>query len=460
MVGNSSDDERTATACGAEGDAPERRNLLAFWPDQIAAFALPAHGNVTIGRAQDCEIHVDHASVSRRHAALHVATDGLWVEDLGSSNGTRLSGRRLPAHERVPVTRGAIIEIGLATLVIHGSDVPASILRGPRPSASEPSSGSTEPTMSRIRRLVELVAPARISVVLLGETGVGKEVTADAIHRHSPRAGKPFLRLNCGALPEALLESELFGYERGAFTGAVQPKAGLLESAEGGTVFLDEIAELPLLTQAKLLRVLESREALRLGALIPRAIDVRFIAATNRDLEKMVAAGTFRPDLFYRLSGMTITLPPLRERVDEIPGLVRVFTAQSTSDLNRHVAEVTPTAMAALVAAPWPGNIRELRNVIERALILCGNGPIDLSHLPESKRARPAESHVPVVGRPSPKGGGLRSELEELERRRIVDALDQSAGNQTQAAKILGISRRTLLGRLDAYGLPRPRKRS
>jgi two-component system response regulator AtoC len=466
MAPPSSNDERTATTGGDGQDTLEPRNLLAFWPGQVAAFALPALGHVTIGRAEGCDIQVDHASISRRHASLHIAADGLWIEDLGSSNGTRLSGRRLPAHERVPVVRGALIEVGLATLVIHGSEVPASILRGAPPAApaDERSNGRTEPTMTRIRRLVELVAAARISVVLLGETGVGKEVTAEAIHRHSPRAAMPLLRLNCGAFPEALLESELFGYERGAFTGAGQSKAGLLESASGGTVFLDEVAELPLVTQAKLLRVVESREVLRLGALAPRPIDVRFIAATNRDLEGMVAAGAFRADMFYRLNGMTITIPPLRERTEEIPALVETFIAQASRDSRRPVPRVTAGAMAALRARPWPGNVRELRNAVERALVLCGDGAIDVEHLPEARFTGPVTGPVeasPGIIAPTPQvSGGLKSEVDAFERQRIVDALAQSLGNQTRAAQLLGISRRTLLGRLDAYGLPRPRKQS
>ena len=216
------------------------------------------------------------------------------------------------------------------------------------------------------------------------------------------------------------------------------------------------MTELSPTTQAKLLRALESREVLRLGALAPTAIDVRFISATNRDPEGLVEQGLFRRDLFYRLNGITITIPPLRERTDEIPGLVEVFAAEASEHMGRRPPATTARAMDALVRQPWAGNIRELRNVVERAVVLSNGGEIDLPHLGlPAAPAAPATSSSPVA--PSA-DIGLRREVEELERRRIADALDKSGGNQTTAAKLLGISRRTLLGRLDAYGLPRPRK--
>jgi transcriptional regulator with PAS, ATPase and Fis domain len=326
--------------------------------------------------------------------------------------------------------------------------------------------------MTDLDRIVQRVAAGSISILILGETGVGKEVLAERVHRTSPRAARPFLGLNCAALSEPLLESELFGHERGAFTGADRAKPGLLETAGGGTVFLDEVGEMPISTQAKLLRVLETREVLPVGGLKPRAIDVRFVAATNRDLEVEVAAGRFRADLYYRLNGMSLVIPPLRQRLDELPGLARLFVAQFC----RHSSiatepELSPEAIAVLEAYPWPGNIRELRNVIERAVLLCSGAVIRPDDLPiESMRRRAQAATLPppvgavstaapsVVRRSAGAPEGMRAELADIERTRILEALEDAGGNQTRAAQALGISRRTLVNRLDELDVPRPRK--
>ncbi|HUS66678.1 MAG TPA: sigma 54-interacting transcriptional regulator, partial [Kofleriaceae bacterium] len=324
--------------------------------------------------------------------------------------------------------------------------------------------------MSDLDRLVQRVAAGSISILILGETGVGKEVLAERVHRTSPRADRPFLGLNCAALSEALLESELFGHERGAFTGADRAKPGLLETAQGGTVFLDEVGEMPLSTQAKLLRVIETREVLPVGGLKARSIDVRFVAATNRDLEVEVAAGRFRADLYYRLNGMSVVIPPLRQRLDELPALVGLFVAQFCRENGiAPEPQLTPGAIAVLESYAWPGNIRELRNVIERAVLVCGGGAIEPDDLPiETMRRRaqsitlqPPPSTAPapsVVRRGAGAPEGVRAELAEIERARILEALESAGGNQTRAAQALGLSRRTLVNRLDELGLPRPRK--
>jgi DNA-binding NtrC family response regulator len=337
--------------------------------------------------------------------------------------------------------------------------------------------------MAEIHRMVERIAVGTISVLLLGETGVGKEVMAEAVHRRSLRAAMPFLRLNCAALAETLLESELFGHEKGAFTGAMQAKPGLLESAEGGTVFLDEVGELSSTLQVKLLRVLEERRVWRVGALKPRDIDVRFIAATNRDLEAESTAGRFRQDLYFRLNGVTLVIPPLRERVSEIEGLCRAFVAQAWRRAGRSTEPaISEEALALLQRYRWPGNIRELRNIMERAVLLCPDDIILPEQLPLEKMSAnsvPLESSVPIEkGAPrAPEvvtvpartrsstdgaGGlaGLRDEMVAMERQEVLDALARCAGNQTQAAKMLGISRGTLVSRLNAYKIPRPRKRT
>jgi transcriptional regulator with PAS, ATPase and Fis domain len=308
--------------------------------------------------------------------------------------------------------------------------------------------------MQRLFRLAELVAKSTISVILLGETGAGKEVLAETIHRKSARARGPFVRLNCAALPDNLLESELFGYERGAFTGAVSPKPGLLEAAHGGTVFLDEVGELPLATQAKLLRVLESGEVSRLGSLKPRPIDVRFLSATNRDLDAIVASGTFRQDLYYRLNGISIYVPPLRERKVEIRAFARAFLRDASKKGGRAEPVLSPAAVAKLEAHTWPGNVRELRNVIERAVLLCQGEAIGPDHVMLGPTAGPPRD--PAL---PPSSRSVASAADD-EKQRIVDALERCGGNQKEAAKVLGISRRTLVYRLDAYGLPRPRKRT
>ncbi len=322
--------------------------------------------------------------------------------------------------------------------------------------------------MQRLRRLVERVAAGNISVLLLGETGVGKEVFAEMVHRLSPRARGPFLRLNCAALSESLLESELFGHERGAFTGAVQTKPGHLEAADGGTVFLDEVGELPQSIQVKLLRVLEERRVTRVGGLKARDIDVRFIAATNRNLEAEVAAGAFRQDLYFRLNGFSLTIPPLRERQSEIEPLGRAFLVQACREARRdHQPELSREAIDLLRGYSWPGNVRELRNVIERAVLLCSGDRITAEHLPVDKMAATVAAYAAApppatsaAAAATAAASTLRGELESVERQRILDALAACGGNQSQAAKMLGIPRNTLLARLDQYGVPRPRKRT
>jgi len=316
-----------------------------------------------------------------------------------------------------------------------------------------------DPAMQRLYKLLERVAAGTISVLILGETGAGKEVLAERLHRLSPRATKPFLGLSCAALTESLLESELFGHEKGAFTGAIAAKPGLLESAEGGTIFLDEVGEMPLSTQAKLLRVIETRQVLRVGGLKPRAIDVRFVAATNRDLEAEVASSGFRRDLYFRLNGISIVIPPLRERQAEIVALAQLFLERAAAQSGRKpIPRLAPESLALLQSYAWPGNIRELKNVIERALLLCLGARILPEHLPLEK-IRASIASVEDVQRPMPlQAAPVRAELEALERRRILDALTACAGNQTKAAKMLGMSRRTFLHRLDTYGVARPRK--
>jgi two-component system, NtrC family, response regulator AtoC len=426
------------------GDARVRR-LLVIAGGKVSTHPLPETGDVSIGRAEDASVRVDDPSVSREHARLHFADNrGIAISDAGSSNGTRVRGKLLKPGERVSVIPGETLELGSVLLMVQAPFEPAA--QGDVGSADKGGLVIEDRTMTGIYKLAERVAKSTINVLLLGETGVGKDVLARRIHAMSPRTDKAFLPLNCGALTEQLLESELFGHERGAFTGAVETKQGLLEAADGGTVFLDEVGELPMTVQVKLLRVLEERAVRRVGGLKPRSFDVRFVAATNRDLEQAVEKGEFRADLFYRLNGISLVIPPLRQRIGEIEELAKRFVAQGVERAGRtDTPVITAEGMQWLRAHTWPGNIRELQNTMERAVLLCTGSEITPEHLPTQNTAP-----LPTVG--------AALDDDDPERRRIIDALETCAGNQTRAAKLLGISRNTLLARLDAYGIKRPRK--
>jgi len=316
-----------------------------------------------------------------------------------------------------------------------------------------------DPAMQALFAQVQRVARGQISVLILGETGVGKEVLAEEVHRRSGRGGR-FVALNCAALTESLLESELFGYEKGAFTGAMRAKEGLFEAADGGTLFLDEVGELPPSTQVKLLRVLENRKVQRVGATTARDVDVRFVSATNREVEDESGLGDFRQDLFFRLNGISLTVPPLRERALDLAPLAAHFIAGACLSVERNsVPRLSDDALAVLKRYAWPGNIRELRNVIERAVLLCDGDAIQPAHLPPKLTAMRGPSTTTTTTTDLDPRARLLQQMEQIERDRVIEALTSCAGNQTQAAELLGISRRTLVTRLGQYELPRPRKR-
>jgi DNA-binding NtrC family response regulator len=303
--------------------------------------------------------------------------------------------------------------------------------------------------MQEIFRLVEMVAPSTASVLITGESGTGKEMVARTIHELSPRKNKPFVAINCSAIPETLIESEIFGHEKGAFTGALERRAGCFELAEEGTLLLDEIGEMPVATQAKLLRVLEDRKLRRLGSKAETPVDVRVLAATNKVPEEAVANGQLRNDLYYRLNVFNIHLPPLREHKDDIPQLVEALLADMNAKHGRHVAGVSESVQQVFNAHQWPGNIRELRNTLERAVIVCDGALIDPKHLPPNFGSA-------ALRAPAGDGDGIRVEVgttvEQAEKMLILKTLAATNNNKTKAAEILGISLKTLHNKLKEYG--------
>jgi len=308
----------------------------------------------------------------------------------------------------------------------------------------------TSAAMHRVYELVNQVAETRTNVLISGESGTGKELVARAIHTRSERRERPFVAINCGAIPENLLESELFGHVKGAFTGAVSGKEGLFETADGGTLLLDEVGELPGALQVKLLRVLQERTIRRVGGTSDRRVDVRILAATNRRLEEEVAAGRFREDLYYRLNVIEITIPPLRERIEDVPMLVQHFVDKYARELGKPIREVREEALRLLLAYSYPGNVRELENAVERAVALSKDGLIGEEALPPQILQPPEPA---TGGRISPTGVDLEELVNEYERGLLLEALRRTKGVKKRAAGLLGISFRSFRYRLEKLGL-------
>jgi two-component system, NtrC family, response regulator AtoC len=432
----------------------------------VTVAALPARGSVLLGRGDDCDVRLEHSTVSRRHAILHLGPE-LRIQDLGSQNGTFVrvtpalseSGSTHPlrklASEIIEISVGERVNLGAVPLVVRRA-------AAARYDAASPDLvGVLAPAMQKLYEQVARAAQSPISVLLLGEVGVGKEAIARAIHDRSPRAHLPFIGLDCAVLAPVLLESELFGHDQSAVTGAGQDRPGVLERADGGTIFLDEVGALPLPMQIKLLRLLEDRRLPRLGGGATRQLDLRFIAATQRDLADESAHGTFRPDLYFRLNGISLTVPPLRERTAEIVPIAEHLLVAASHSLDQpHPLRFSPDALDCLERHAWPGNLRELRDVVERAAILAEGNVVLPADLPARvtgtatgpvRRLRSGSTTHTVPTSALPSGAA--------ERRRILEALDRCEGNQTRAAKLLGISLRTLVARLAEYEAAGPRKR-
>jgi transcriptional regulator with GAF, ATPase, and Fis domain len=513
-------------------------SCIAYAPDGSAhSVTLLPGERYLVGRGPSADIVLDHPGVAAEHAVLHVG-ENVELEDCGTGASTLIGGEAVAPGARVSAPADAVISFGSVTLVFQrASSRPSGAHKRaePRPARTSVAPGSRrgrpettplvlrDPKTKALYEFAKHVAASEVSVLILGETGAGKELMARAIHEHSRRRSARLVTLNCAAIPESLVESELFGYERGAFSGAVTAKPGLFEIADGSTLFLDEVGELPRTVQAKLLRVLETGEVPRLGSVRAVRVDVRIVAATNRDVQAEISAGNFRADLFYRLNGMTVTIPPLRERPEDILALAEYF-AQRCSRGAPVVFEAD--ALQTLKAYAWPGNVRELKSVVERAVILSQGQPINHSRLmfdpprwgdalagppsqgsplsgaqpsPQTYAVAPGLGSTATVGpafgafaepvaapggyastaSASPSNAGnaagsafapqemptgavaakLEAELVRREKRRIREALDRAGGNQKDAAKLLGISRRTLINRLERYGIARPRKR-
>lgn len=460
---------------------PSAWDLVVLERRQRRVFRLPEHGVVTIGRAADCDVRLDDTSVSRKHARLYLPS--LEVEDLESRNGSFLLGRPADAATSAVVERsrhpderlvfgvrralfpGLTLRLGeVLSQLQHSAPAVRTLPAGPALlDDHEGASVLEDPAMLQLYALVERVADTSLPLLILGETGVGKDVLAAHVHRTSPRKAGPFVRVNCGALSESLLESELFGHQRGAFTGASEAKPGLFELGHGGTVFLDEIGELPLRTQVKLLHVLETSQVTRVGGTKAQSIDARFIAATNRELARDVQTGRFRKDLYFRINTLCLKIRPLRERKADILPLARYFLLRSCADSRECPPELPPETAEHLVRYGWPGNVRELKNAVERAWLLCGGGPLLPEHFPtERELMNPAPGVAALWAEAEPTQVFQRPPLDSshaaVGASELMEALNSCSGNQTRAAELLGISRRTLVNRLNAYNLPRPRK--
>jgi DNA-binding NtrC family response regulator len=414
-------------------------------------FKLERGGAVLFGRGAECDFVIDDGRVSRRHARLAFLGKRLVVRDLGSRNGTRV-GDRLLREEELELPDGAVVRIGPARVVVGlGMAAPERERESPPGQSSQPALELMEGfvvSSSQMSSLLERalrVARTKSAVLITGETGSGKEVLAEQIHRWSPAASGPFLRMNCAAVPRELVESELFGHERGAFTGAVQRKLGFLEAASKGTLLLDEVGEMSLEAQAKLLRALEMRTITRIGGTDAIELDTRFIYATHRDLSADVKSGRFREDLLFRINTFQLEVPPLRARPSETLTLASLFVDRFARLHGTPPRQLSLATVDTLLTYAWPGNVRELRNAIEHAVVLARGDAIEVGDLPESL-ARTAPSHG-VDG-----ASGLRGEIADLERERVEQALELEAGNQTRAAARLGISRRGLIRKLEKYG--------
>jgi len=399
---------------------------------------------ILIGGADGAHLRLTDPTVSRNHCVIRLTAKGPLLRDLGSTNGTRIEG--VEVREGY-VPSGATLTLGHTQVRFEQLDESVQI-----PLADSERVGRLWGRSTAMRRLFAVagrVAASDVTVLIQGETGTGKDALTEAIHQASTRAAGPLVVVDCGAVPPNLFESELFGHEKGAFTGADRARAGAFEEADGGTLFLDEIGELPLPLQPKLLRVLEARELRRIGAAQPRKIDVRVIAATNRDLREEVNRGTFRQDLYFRLEVVRLQVPPLRERPEDIPVLAEHF--RQLAKPGAAGAPLSEEALANFMAHPWPGNVRELRNAVERLTVM--------DEMPGATQTRPtATGAEPPVDVQQPFKDAKNALVEGFERRYVSAMLEATGGNISEAARRADIDRVYLLRLMGRYGLRKPRE--
>lgn len=485
MTGNvvETTDIETGTAWLFVGDEQLWSQIYRLTPDQVTR----------IGRGPDNEIVLTDTRCSRHHCEVYLDDERWVLRDRESRNGTFLGASRI--EQIVPLHDWDVIHVGPHTLVFttnpdrlfpetsegevetadnitvdsqfmsepllvpksrRAVSAPAPVRpSGPQPplplySASQALLG-TSPAIEALREQIRRIAPTDATVLVRGESGVGKELVARSLHEHSGRRTAPFFCLNCAALSESLLESELFGHEKGSFTGAADRKQGKFELAHTGSLFLDEVGELSPAIQAKFLRVLEGHPFHRIGGSAPISADVRLIAATNQDLESAVKAGTFRSDLYFRLHVVQIHVPPLRDRRSDIPLLAQNFVRQAASQARRSLADLTPAAIDRLMAYPWPGNVRELKNTIQRSVILCSGNVLDAPDLHFSQLEEGSTAALLAADADT----GQHS-LKEVELKHILAVLEKTQWNKSRAAEILGIERSTLDRKLKRNNVNRP----
>ncbi len=435
--------ERTDTTEFTQGEAQRPDVTARFFVEEPGrpprVVCLTRGRSLRFGRGEDQDVRLDDPRTSRAHIVLEFEAGRVIVHDLGSSNGTWLGARRVEGS--APLLPGTLVRIGNTRVIPVPPDSTV------RPETHGPIVGDTrvgsdvvavDPATVALFALVRRLAASDLPVLVQGETGTGKEVVARTLHRYSPRANGPFVAVNCATLPEALAESELFGHERGAFTGALSRKVGMFEAAHGGVLVLDEVGELSANNQARLLRALQERAVQRIGSTRPVPVDVRVVCATNRDLAVEIARGRFREDLYFRLNGVTVTVPPLRERPRDVLPLARQMAGE------RGTFTFSEDFVEAIQRYEWPGNVRELQNAVDCAVALTSGSELKASHLPTALQG---------FARGNDESSPLRSKMDDIERSAIVSALAEHGGNQSQAARTLGISRRALIYKMERHGL-------
>jgi DNA-binding NtrC family response regulator len=437
-----------APALGPDAAAGTRFALMVFCDAEAQLRLLEEGSSVVIGREAPAEIVVHDSSVSRQHVRILRNHEEVWIEDLDSRNGTVLRGHKVQRQRLEP---GDQVEVGRARVVLAAT----------RPAEESAQAKQPEEFVVLDRRMRAVFQDAaratrgKLPVLVLGETGTGKELVARAVHRESDLRDKPFVAINCAAIAPSLLESALFGHERGAFTGATARAEGVFERADGGVLFLDEVGDLTMSAQVALLRAIETKRITRVGGTAELPVDVQIVSATHCDLRAMVEEKTFRRDLYFRLNGVQFDLPALRERPEEIEPMAQLFLAQARRDWGARARSITPEALDVLRRCAWPGNVRQLRYAIERAALLGGGETIGVADLPRTVTddLSPSTHGAPLV-RAIPVELALKQQLRQYERALIDEALRRAGGNREAAAKLLRIPLRTLFRKLRAASSP------